>query len=127
MTVPRRLLLSAVVGLVVAGCRSVSTAVSDGSVTVTSGAGVLRLENGSALPVNYFLLAGDAVPLIDWAPCAGPGCPVIPAHGTVTVPHGQVAGLSASTTEVITYWWHWMPDWKGGFLPDSIRALVTPL
>jgi len=61
-----------------------------------------------------------------------PGARVTPwgfggVHWFGSPPHGQVPGLSASTTEVITYWWHWMPDWKGGFLPDSIRALVTPL
>ena len=128
MTLPRRLvLLWASVGLVVIGCQSAPTAVSDGTVTVTSSAGALRLANGSSFPVNYFLLARDAAPLIDWAPCAGPGCPVIPAHGTVIAPRGQVAGLSAGTTEVVTYWWRSILDGNGGFRPDSIRALVARL
>ena len=127
MTLPRRLLLSASVGLVVLGCQSGPSAVADGAVTVTSGAGVLRLQNSASVPVNYEILARDAAPLIDWVPCAGPGCPAVPAHGTVTIPHSQVTGLSAGTTEVIVYWWRSIPNWKGGFQPDSVRVLVTRL
>lgn len=127
MTLSRRLLFAALMVLVVISCRSAPTAVSDGALTVTSKIGVLRLQNRSAAAVNYFLLARDASPLIDWAPCAGPSCPVIPAFGAVDVPRAQVAGLTAATTEVNTYWWHSVADGQGGFQPDSIRVLVARL
>ena len=127
MKVSRRFVFPCLAVLVVMGCRSAPSAVSDGVLTVTSRAGVLRLENGSILPINYFVLARDAAPLIDWVPCAGPGCAAIPAHGAVDVPQAQVAGLSAATTEVNTYWWRSVPDGNGGYRADSLRVVIVRL
>ena len=123
-----RLALAAVVLAV--GCEAPSrppTSVSDGVLTASATASVLRLHNASSAAVNYFVLARDAAPLIDWAPCAGPACPAIPAGGSVSLPYSQIAGYSAATTEAIVWWWHSVSDGTGGFRPDSLRTLVAPL
>jgi hypothetical protein len=123
-----RLALAAVV--LVVGCEAPSrppTSVSDGVLTATARASALRLRNSSSQAVNYFVLASDAVPLVDWLPCAGPACPAIPAGGSVSLPYSQIAGYSASTTEAIVWWWHSVSDGAGGYQPDSLRTLLAPL
>ncbi|HXY68922.1 MAG TPA: hypothetical protein VEH62_05700 [Gemmatimonadales bacterium] len=127
MPLIRRSLFPALAVLAAIGCRSAPTALFDDVLAATSSGGAIRLQSRSVLVINYFLLARDASPLIDWAPCAGPGCPAIPAGGTVDVPHAQVPGLTAATTEVLTYWWHSVADGRGGFRPDSLRVLIVPL
>jgi hypothetical protein len=122
--------LALAVVVLVVGCEAPSrppTSVSGGVLTVTAAAGVLRLRNGSQEAVNDFLLARDAVPLVDWLPCAGPACPAVPSGDSVSVPYVQVAGYSPATTEAIVWWWHSVSDGAGGFRPDSPRSLVAPL
>jgi hypothetical protein len=109
------------------GCHAAPTSVSNSALTATVVSRTLWLQNHSTQPVNYFVVARDVAPLMDWAPCAGPACPVVPAAGTVSVPFSEIAGLSSVTTEAIVNWWHSVPDGGGGFRPDSLRAFVIPL
>lgn len=123
-----KLALAAVVLAV--GCEAPSrppTLVSDGVLTASAAAGVLRLQNASSEAVNYFVLARDAAPLIDWAPCAGPTCAAIPAGGSVSLPYSAIAGYSSATSEALVWWWHSVSDGAGGFRPDSLRNLLVPL
>jgi len=103
------------------------TSVSDGVLTATATAGVLRLQNASSQAVNYFVLARDAAPLIDWAPCAGPTCPAVPAGGSVSLPYSGIVGYTSATKEAIAWWWHSVSDGAGGFRTDSLRNLLVPL
>jgi hypothetical protein len=113
--------------ILAAGCHSAPTSASGGDLTAAVVSRTLWLQNHSRTPVNYFVLASDAAPLIDWAPCAGPGCPVVPAGGSVGVPFSDIVGLSSTTTEVIVNWWHSVADGSGGFTFDSLRAFTIAL
>lgn len=108
-------------------CSRSPTGVSDGVLSVARTAGALRLQNASQGPVNYFVVERGAAALIDWIPCAGPSCPAVPAAGSVSVPHAQIAGYAVGATEAIVYWWRSVADGAGGFHADSLRHLVTPL
>ncbi len=126
----RRSALAVAAVVLAVGCETPSrppASVSNGVVTASAAAGGLRLRNASSEAVNYFVLARDAAPLIDWAACAGPSCPAIAAHDSVSVPYSDIAGYSSASTEAIVYWWHSVSHGAGGFRPDSLRNFVAPL
>ena len=126
----KRSKLALVAVVLAVGCEVPSrppTSVSDGVLTATATASVLRLRNASSQAVNYFVLARDAAPLIDWAPCAGPTCAAIAAGGSVSLPYSQIVGYSSATKEAIIWWWHSVSDGAGGYRPDSLRTLVASL
>ena len=127
----RRILPAAVVAaaaaLVAAGCGNGPLTLLEGPVTATAADSALHVANGSIRPVNYFVLAGDAAPLVDWAACAGPACPAIPPRGSLELSYAQIAEYSASTTEALVYWWYSVQDGRGGYRADSIRVVVVRL
>ncbi len=108
------------------GCRAEPTAVSDAALTVARGATAFRLQNASAVPINYFIVERDLAARLDWAACVGPTCPAVPPSGSIAVTYAQVAGYAAGAREAIVYWWHSIPASGGGYLADSIRAVDTP-
>ena len=122
--------LAVAVVVLAVGCEAPSrppTSVSGGVLTATAAEGLLWLRNASSQAVNYFVLARDAAPLIDWVPCAGPTCPAIPARDSVSKPYSDIAGYSPATTEAIVYWWHSVSDVPGIYSPDSLRVLLVTL
>ena len=113
--------------LVMAACGAPTAVTSDGVLTVRPRDPALQIENRSPTPVNHFIVERAYAARILWMPCAGPTCPVIPAEGLVEIPYSSIAGYSSGAHEAIVYWWRSVPDGAGGFRPDSIRGLVTPL
>ncbi len=113
--------------LVVAACTHEPTAVSDGALRVVTGTDALTLQNSSPAAINYFVVERGYAARINWAPCAGPSCPAVPAAGTATVPFLEIAGYAPGAHEAIVYWWHTVLNGTSGFRVDTVRALVAPL
>ena len=102
-------------------------AVRDGSLTVTRVPGMLELRNASDAPIHYFIVEREAAALVDWFPCAGPSCRAVPPRDIVLVPDAEIIGFSPEAREALVSWWRSVPDGRGGFEHDLIRALVIPL
>ena len=65
--------------------------------------------------------------LLDWRPCTGPACPVIGVHGSVSVPDSAVIGLTATSQEVVVYWWRALADSSAHVAHGVVRAVVAKM
>ena len=125
--VPLRAFAALGAAVLSAGCGDGLLAVLDVPITASADGVALQLRNGSLLPVNYFVIDRNTLAFTDWAACAGPTCPAIRPHGSVTVPYAQIAEYSTGTTEAAVFWWHSVPDGHGGYRADGMQSAVVPI
>ena len=87
----------------------------------------LRLTNLGDRAVNTFVVDANALPYINWAPCADPvRCPGIAPGGGQIVPFSDASlGLRRGGRAAVS-WWHIVRT-SDGYRPDSIRVFVIDL
>lgn len=118
-------LLWALAGL---GCDRALGPVTDGVLEATTGVGQLRLRNAGSRPIHFAVFGrepGGGMPF--FLACVGPGCPALDPGAVQVVPYADVGGYGPGTREAVVYWWHAVRGEDGGWVADSIRALVVPL
>ena len=87
----------------------------------------LGLTNQTRFPVYYFAVDRNTLAVIDWAICMDPTrCESVPARSTRWVPLTEIFGADENS-EIVVFHWRLVPgESPTGFVPDSVRSLVTP-
>lgn len=113
------------VGLVL-GC-SEPTAPQSDLLTAVPGWTSLALRNNTPDPVFFMVVERNTLAIALLALCKDPDrCPKVPRRGEVNVPYTEIYGYHPGAEGVVLHW-RLMRSPAGGFEPDSVRYLVTPL
>lgn len=116
------ILLSACALTLLAACSSDKTIVATdptptsiiaGSVTAKRSSSGILLANGTERAVGYAVWNPSYLGL--FTPCSDPAptCLRLKQGESVTVPFSDIVGGGTSSTEVVVYWWHVLPDGAG--------------
>jgi hypothetical protein len=105
----------------------VRTTVVAGAVTATRVAGGIEIVNGGGSPVAYDVWNPEFLGLFGPCTTTGPACLRLAPGARVVVPLGAVTGAAPAMRTVAVYWWHVVPDGRGGYAADSVRAVPVPL
>lgn len=90
----------------------------------------LRLTNESDAPLFYqsFEKVWGTTGLFIWGPCVQPTtCPVVPPHGTTTVPYSAIGGYTTDARQALVYFWELTPAGSGKYDPTNLRSTVVDL
>jgi hypothetical protein len=68
----------------------------------------------------------NTLPLINWAPCTGDGCPAVDPLRTVVVPFGEILGYTPQAREAVVYWWPATSPERLQRNPDLIEWVAVP-
>lgn len=114
--------------LALLGCGEPTGPVNSELLVADARQGTVRLANRTRESVYYFVVERNFAALASFAACTDPAtCPKVPARGTIEVDYDDVAGYEPGAAEAIVLHYRLVAADGGGFMPDSVRALVIPL
>lgn len=88
----------------------------------------LTLANLGARTVYPVIFERETATRISFMPCLDPAiCDGLAPSATRTLPYSEITGYHAGAREAVVYHWQLVANPAGGFLPDSMRALIVRL
>ena len=104
-------------------CSSPTGPLHDGrDPTVHATAAGIVIRNPSPVTVYHFVSGARSLAHINWAPSVHDDRDALPGAAEVLVPWPE-RGIGGIESEFVVFWWRATADGRGGFKPDSVRAL----
>lgn len=87
----------------------------------------IRLTNNTGQPVAYTVSNPNWLGLLALCADPGPECVKLAPGASVVVPLSAIYGHTADAKQATVFWWHVVPDGKGGYTQDEVATLFVQL